>query len=455
MISAAALSVGAHAAAAQRLGLRPDSLERLLTGLAPEARAAAKRYLAGNDSVARIAWRAFRFDPAAGPLLLAILAHDPSAEIRESLVVAMPFYAERWAGIPGIVPALADRVARDPSARVVTAAARAARIYTLASSGLQRALSARIATARAAGDTLLLRQLLEEDESLIHAAQPIYAPPFVRTPPAPFRIVEAARSIRFSAFGDYGVAHLGRTDTHQVEVARVLREYHARQPLDFGITTGDNFYPTSFATPSDPNWQTTWANQYDPLGIPFYISLGNHDWGEPAGPLAEYVYAQNSRSFRLPAFYYTYTAGPAQFFAINTNELTERQLAWLRDALSKSTAKWKFVYGHFPVYEQTDYTVEPQQAKVLPLLREFRVDAYFAGHHHSMQHWFVDGIDYIVAGAAGAPNYSLEDTTRAAPNRKFALSAPGFAVAEVEDGAFRLRFIGRDGAVLYEYERRK
>ena len=442
-------------AAAQRLGLPPDSVERLLAGLAPDALAGARQFVTGNDSVARVSLRTFRFDPAAGPFLLAILARDPSEQVRESLVASMPYYADYWARIPGIVPALVDRVTRDPSVRVVSAAAEAVRVLSLATSGLANAVRQRLETARVAGDTALSRLLLEEDESLVHAMQPVAAPPFVRTAAPPFNAVPAGQPIRFSVFGDYGFAHLNRVEAHQVEIAGVLREYHERNPLNFGITTGDNFYPTSFATPTDPNWQITWANLYDPLGIPFYISLGNHDWGEPAGPLAEYVYARSSESFRLPAFYYTYTAGPAQFFAINTNELTERQLAWLRDELRKSTAKWKFFYGHFPVYEQTNYTVEPQQAKVLPILREFGVDAYFAGHHHSMQHWSVDGIDYIVSGSGGAPNYSLDGAPANAPGRRFALSAPGFAVVEADDSALRLRFIGRDGAVLYEYERRK
>ncbi len=445
----------AQPAVAQRLGLRADSVERLLVGLAPDAAVAARRYAAGNDSVARVALRSFRFDAAAGPLLLAILARDPSASIRESLVVSMPYYAARWARVEGIVPALVDRVARDPDARVIAAAARAVRVLALATSGLPDAVSKRIGQARTARDTALLRLLLEEDESLVHAARPVAAPAFVRTPPSPFRVAPANLPIRFSVFGDYGVAHLERTDTHQVLMAHVLSEYHKLHRIDFGITTGDNFYPTSFATPSDPDWKVTWEDLYDGLKFPFYISLGNHDWGQPDGPLAEYVYGRTSTSFRLPAYYYTFTAGPAQFFAINTNELTERQLDWLRDALAKSTAKWKFVYGHYPVYEQTNYTVEPQQAKVLPLLKRYHVDAYFAGHHHSMQHWFRDGTDYIVAGSGGAPNYALGDTLRAAPGRRFAMSAPGFAVVEVEPDVFRLRFIGHAGEELYAYERRK
>jgi tartrate-resistant acid phosphatase type 5 len=277
---------------------------------------------------------------------------------------------------------------------------------------------------------------------------------------------------RFVAFGDYGTAHLGRVQSHQASLAAAMRAYHGENHFAFGITTGDIFYPTSFPTPTDAGWKTSWDDQYAPMGIPFYISLGNHDWGEPAGPLGEYIYGLTSKSWRLPALYYTYTAGPAQFFAINTNALTERQLTWLRRELARSTATWKIVYGHYPVYEQTDYTVERQRQLLLPVLKEYGVDIYLAGHHHTMQHWQVDGIDYVVSGAGGASNYDLGDTTRANPARKFVASRPGFADIEVSDASLTLRFVGiapaavaaagnegggGSGApvVLYQYTRRR
>jgi hypothetical protein len=98
---------------------------------------------------------------------------------------------------------------------------------------------------------------------------------------------------------------------------------------------------------------------------------------------------------------------------------------------------------------------------------------YLAGHHHTMQHWQVDGIDYVVTGAGGAQNYDLGDTTKANPARKFVASRPGFADVEVTERSLTVRFVGmsltapttspataRQGApgqpvVLYEYVRRR
>ena len=44
---------------------------------------------------------------------------------------------------------------------------------------------------------------------------------------------------------------------------------------------------------------------------------------------SEILYSQQSPSWCLPAPYYTYTCGPVQFFAFDTNDVSEPQLGWL------------------------------------------------------------------------------------------------------------------------------
>jgi hypothetical protein len=462
------LSVAASGAGAQpvrRVLVHPDTLARVMAGLSPTTTAAANAYISGPYSSASAALPALRADPAALGFVLAVLTKEPSRDLRRSLI-AIVQVSENRAGL-GVRATLQQVVREDPDSLVLRSAIDALRAIALRETQLRSLLASRITKARASNDTALVPMLLEADESFAHVERPIHAPAFVRTPPPPFAAevsVPAGTPVRFVAFGDYGTAHLRGAQSHQAALAAVMRAYHGAKPFAFGITTGDNFYPTSFPTPSDAGWKTSWDDQYAAMGIPFYVSLGNHDWGEPAGPLGEYVYGLTSKSWRLPAFYYTYTAGSAQLFAINTNALTERQLTWLRTELARSTAKWKIVYGHFPVYEQTDYTVEPQRRLLLPILKQYKVDVYLAGHHHTMQHWQMDGIDYVVTGAGGAMNYDLGDTTRANPARKFVASRPGFADVEVSDGSLTVRFVGiRPGAagaagepvVLYEYVRRR
>ena len=452
----------ADAQSARRVTVHPDTLARALAGVSPATSAAANTYLTGTDSAARATLGTLGTDPAALGFVLAVLPKEPSRGLRRSLINIVQASANPN-GLDTRTP-LKEIVRTDPDSFVLRSAIEALRLMALRQIGLPALLASRVTSARAAHDTALVPMLLEADESFVHMERPIHAPAFVRTPPAPFPAVASIRTpFRVLAFGDYGTAHLRGAGLHQAALAIAMRAYHAAKPFAFGITTGDNFYPTSFPSATDAGWKTSWEDQYSALGIPFYISLGNHDWAEPAGPMGEYVYGLTSKSWRLPAFYYTYTAGPAQFFAINTNALTERQLTWLRAALARSTAKWKIVYGHFPVYEQTDYTVERQRQLLLPILKQYGVDMYLAGHHHTMQHWQMDGIDYVVTGAGGASMYSLGDTTRANPARRFVASRPGFADVEVADDSLTVQFVGIGPATastpqpiaLYRYVRRR
>ena len=52
----------------------------------------------------------------------------------------------------------------------------------------------------------------------------------------------------------------------------------------------------------------------------------------------------------MPAAYYTFQAGAVQFFALDTDLISEAQLRWLTESLDKSVATWKVVYGHHPIY---------------------------------------------------------------------------------------------------------
>jgi len=445
-------------AQAPRVRFGGDSLRRLTATLSPAARADLALYLGPADSAARAAFSRLASEPTAAAFVLGALPREPKDSLRRSVVAGMRSRLH-LATHPSAVATLVRMVETDPSPMVVREVLDRLRSITLVASGARGALGRRMERAESAGDAALVRSLLDADESLAHVEAGVYAPPFVRDPGPPFAAIPADRTVRVLAFGDYGVAHLAnmRQNSHQVTLAEVMRVRHAREPFDFGITTGDNFYPTSFPTPDDPAWETSWERLYGPLQIPFYISLGNHDWYEPlgAGPSAQYVRGLISRWWRLPAFYYTYTAGSAQFFVINNQLLTPRQLAWLRDALAASRARWKIVYGHFPVFEQTNYTVEPQQRLVLPLLREYGVDLYLAGHHHTVQHWQLDGIDYVVTGAGGAANYTLGDTTAARPGRRFIASQPAFAEVGVTRDSLTLRFVGLGERELYRYTRRK
>ena len=136
---------------------------------------------------------------------------------------------------------------------------------------------------------------------------------------------DSSRRVRVLAFGDFGEHGSSR----QERVAEAMARYHKEKPFDFAITLGDNFYPAGLATPTDERWQQEFERLYGPMRIPFFASLGNHDWVLADSPAAEILHSGRSDRWRMPAPRYSFVAGPVQFFALDTNLVTRAELDWL------------------------------------------------------------------------------------------------------------------------------
>jgi muconolactone delta-isomerase len=301
-------------------------------------------------------------------------------------------------------------------------------------------LGKRIDLARAAGDHAALGTLGRAQER-VGSRLPLFwwqpPPRFVAAPPA--------KRIRVVALGDFGTG-----SASQQAVAATLRAYHRTHPFDFGITLGDNYQDDGPHGPTDPRWRTYWTSLYSSLGIPFYASLGNHDWGNPDGPAASMVFARQDPALRLPGLYYTYTAGPVQFFVVNTPLLSEAQLQWLRAELAASTARWRVVYGHYQMYSVLRGDNQQLITHLLPVLQEFKVHMYLCGHEHIFQHLKpVGGVEFFVSGAAGGSG-------RVARQQGYdrvqfmAEQEQGFTVLEADADTLTVRFVGAAGQTVYE-----
>ncbi len=263
-----------------------------------------------------------------------------------------------------------------------------------------------------------------------------------------FSIAPASKSIRVLAFGDFGNGSAAQT-----HLAETMLAYGKQHPFDFGITLGDNFYPRGVTSPDDPHWANDWEKPYGPLGLHFYPTLGNHDYLPADGPAAEVMYSQRSNTWRMPSTFYTYTAGPVQFFAIDTEELSDtrlyqRQLAWLDAEIAKSKARWKIVYGHYQIYSATRGDEQNLIDRLIPVLRN-RVDLYLCGHDHNLQQLQTeDGVHFLVDGGGGAPLYDFTQKNYARSN--FKAKENGFTVIDADQDGLTLRVVGSDGQVMHE-----
>eukprot|EP00929_Paragymnodinium_shiwhaense_P041806 TRINITY_DN2170_c0_g1_i3.p1 TRINITY_DN2170_c0_g1~~TRINITY_DN2170_c0_g1_i3.p1 ORF type:complete len:585 (+),score=88.20 TRINITY_DN2170_c0_g1_i3:108-1757(+) len=195
------------------------------------------------------------------------------------------------------------------------------------------------------------------------------------------------------------------------------------------VSVGDNLYPDGAR--GNPwriaeNWGKNYL-QYKSLRRPWYMITGNHDWYSDARVERDFtdhwLNTNDGGWWRMPDFWYktNYTTSSGvtiDAFHIDTEvwvgshvvdenigwaDPKMTQLTWLVKELERSTADWKIVFGHHPVYSAGHHgTTHVLVRELDPLMREHGVTMYVSGHDHSKQILEYEGMTYIVTGAGGA-----------------------------------------------------
>lgn len=272
-------------------------------------------------------------------------------------------------------------------------------------------------------------------------------------------------AIRFAVIGDWGV--WGQPD--QMKVAAAMDKVGAECAYDFIVSTGDNFYDAGVDSVQDVLWNMSYEYVYTGahLQCPWYVVLGNHDYR--GAPSAEIAYSGISNRWKLPSKYYKeqFEFGNGEtldLFFMDSNpyqkdllsagntypELnaldTVYQNGWIESGLRNSTANWKLVVGHHPLYTCGVRKNQPQyMRKFEGLFNETHVDAYFCGHEHDLQvHKPTGSTTYFVSGGGGSKRaiQSPFDFTR------FAQSSLGFMVVEIMNGKMTVTSYNENGQVL-------
>jgi acid phosphatase len=277
----------------------------------------------------------------------------------------------------------------------------------------------------------------------------------------------AAGGLNFIVFGDWG--RNGEQD--QLDVAAQMSIAAKDMDAKFIISVGDNFYENGVASVDDPQWQTSFEKVYSvpSLQVPWRVILGNHDYH--ANCDAQIAYAKTSPRWKMPARYYVQSekidaATAVDFFYLDTTPMIKsyystanaektgaqvitqdvpKQLAWFKDALAASTAPWKIVVGHHPIYSGGGHgdTAELIET-ILPLLQEHKVQAYFNGHDHDLQHLQAGDVNLFDSGAGS--QHTLTFYTK---RSKFAKSSSGFTAVALQSDKMDVRMIDDRGQLLY------
>ncbi len=276
------------------------------------------------------------------------------------------------------------------------------------------------------------------------------------------------KSLNFLVMGDWG----RHGEFYQKAVAEQMTNAAVGVDASFILATGDNFYPKGVISEHDPSWQSSFENVYSqhPLFIDWYVVLGNHDY--KTNPDAEVAYSKMSARWHMPARYFSMKKTisgsiTAEFFCIDSSPFqkdyykdeeygaavsatdTAAQKKWLENALRESTATWKFVVGHHPLYSAGKRLGKTQDMEnsFAGLFEKYKVDAYFCGHEHQLEVDQPQGYHFteFISGAAS----EATAITGNPPYAKFAAQAFGFMTASVTEKELLVQVIDHEGKILY------
>lgn len=378
--------------------------------------------------------QARKTDSATVAEMIRLADTDPDPRIRRVIVDRLGRHNR-----PEIRAMLERRALTDPDAEIAMFALE--RLRLTEAQELGQIFAKRLELAKSANDEKARAILAAGHQRWASLSKGAILPAFLEQPPPVFQ-ASAKQKVRVLGFGDFG-----EEGDKQVVCAKAVATYHRGKPFDLGITLGDNIVPVGVTGLNDPRWRSGWEALYDPLGIPIYASTGNHDWGLADSPAAEILYSQKSQSWKMPALYYTYTAGSAQFFALATQAFSETQAQWLDRELARSTAKWKIVYGHHPIYTYGTHGDSPELEKMLLPVLKGRVNAYIAGHDHLVQHLKpVDGVHLFITPSSGQTARPIKTGEKAIAVDTF----DGFMVLDIAPESLDVTFVDAKGAVRYQ-----
>jgi hypothetical protein len=250
-----------------------------------------------------------------------------------------------------------------------------------------------------------------------------------KRPPAEFA---PSALIRLQSTGGYVDA------SGMMPVARAMTTYCAANRCDAALMLGDNIYPDGPTGGTDGRSD---AKRFDDIlrrpykdfgsfapGFRIYAALGNHDWRTSrAAALSEVAYMEKTPPLYMDGLIYSVKPpaghGEVEIFVLDTEVLlsgqtvyeaeladdgselpgtvlderptwtkpqTERErnmVAWLDKSLRESTARWKIVMAHHPLWSSAGSKF--QEARVLrrlllPSLCKY-ADMYIAGHEHTLE----------------------------------------------------------------------
>lgn len=232
-------------------------------------------------------------------------------------------------------------------------------------------------------------------------------------------MAEHPGATRFAMVGDGGTA-----DGKQRGIASSLLRQYKTTPFSDLLLLGDNVYIDG----APEKFESALGRPFRPLlarGVRLLPILGNHDVGTQRGSAQlTYLGLGKKRWYRT-----TLAKGRVDLFALDTTVFVddewsyrdarsqdwrmaqaEKQIAWMNEEFGKSTAPYKIVMGHHPLYSSGTRAFERYQMRSVfgDVLHDNHIDAYLAGHQHIYERREpIDGVVHFVSGGGGRDPFLL------------------------------------------------
>ncbi len=218
-----------------------------------------------------------------------------------------------------------------------------------------------------------------------------------------------------------------RPTGHDGPFPRVTRTIFSEIGLirpDFVLWTGDAVYGYYDSARELSAEYDRFAGAAREAAAPLFNAPGNHEIHHLDGDPCDDRSSGEAFARRFGNLYGSFDAGGAHFIALDTEPVCSEdridpdQRAWLeRDLEANKNARAIFVFSHTEFFSSP--TIDPDAAKghppiadregLIALFRKYPVRAVFCGHEHVYSHESHEGIDFFVAGGAGAPLYAPPD----------------------------------------------
>ena len=210
---------------------------------------------------------------------------------------------------------------------------------------------------------------------------------------------------------------------------------------------------------NDPELQDSFLTPFKPFletEIPFYLTVGNHDYkGDPAVYLEV---AKDYPSIYHPSNFYIKQFGKLCFFALDTTIFDKlyyfykrgSQIRWLAEEVErmKDQCEFSIAVAHHPLFSSGDRDrANPQLAIFLENYVFGTFDIYITGHNHVM----ADEGDHkktlqLISATGALPGGSPLETDKG----KFNIETPGYLRMTIDGNTARYEFVSaEDNEILW------